>query len=209
MSWVAEPSMEQDRMKGLPGHRRRRGKVLGEDLEPWGAGSDPVRVAVPAALLAGPGPYRGEHACTGAAGGRGHSGLRGPAAATAQHQRLPEAEAEILRPKELPGPASVPPLHYTPAPPPGPANPSQIRDRPPTPRATRIDQSLQIPATLPAHDNPRAAEQGLSNFRIGSVCSLPSDRFLSSKELACSATGAWLIRKALAPFPKESSSRIG
>lgn len=95
--------MEQDRVKGLPGRRHRRGKSARRGPGAQGVGSDPGRIAVPAALLAGPGPYRGEHARAGVAGGRGHSGLRGPAAATAQHQRLPEAEAEILRSRELPG----------------------------------------------------------------------------------------------------------
>ena len=175
-------------MNGLPGRRRRRGKVLGEDLEPWGAGSDPVRVAGPAALFAGPGPYRGEHARTGAAGGRGHSGLRGPAAATAQHPRLPEAEAEILRPKELPGPASVPPLHYTPAPPPGPANPSQIRDRPPTPGPPGLTSSCRFPPPFqptitPAPPNGAYPVSGLGLSAL------------------CPATDFFLVRNWLAPRP--------
>lgn len=106
-------------MKGLPGRRRRRGKVLERTWNLWGAGSDPVRVAVPTALLAGPDRIAASMRALVLGGGRGHSGLRGPAAATAQHQRLPEVEAEILRPRELPGPASVPPPTLPPAPAPG------------------------------------------------------------------------------------------
>lgn len=149
--------MEQDRVKGLPGRRHRRGKSARRGPGAQGVGSDPGRIAVPAALLAGPGPYRGEHARAGVAGGRGHSGLRGPAAATAQHQRLPEAEAEILRSRELPGPASASPPHYTPAPPPGPANPSQIRDRPPGP------PGLTSPCQPPPPFQPTTAPARMSD----------------------------------------------
>lgn len=96
--------------EGLSGRGHHRGKSVRSGPGAQGAalnaevgaaaGADPALVAVPAALFARPGPHRGEHACAGAAGGRGHSGLRGPPATTAQHQRLPEAEAEILRPRE-------------------------------------------------------------------------------------------------------------
>lgn len=59
-------------------------------------------LSVSAALLPGPGPHRCEHARPGAAGDRRHAAFRGPASPPTQHQRLPEAEAEILR---LPGQA--------------------------------------------------------------------------------------------------------
>lgn len=181
-------------VKGLLAVGIAGAKVLGGDLEPRvlalnsrvgaTAGADPVRSTVSAAFLAGPGPHRGEHARPGAAGGRGHPGLRGPAATAAQHQRLPEAEAEILRPREgtsWPGIRPVP--HYTPAPPPGPANPSQIRDRPsPSPS--------QSPPPFQPTTRVRASERDLSRFPVGSVDSYSAQRqILSVKGLASSRMG--------------------
>lgn len=186
--------MEQDGGKGPSGRRHprgespRRGPATGAGRGVAAAGADPVRVAVPAALLAGPGPHRGEHARAGAAGGRGHSGLRGPAATAAQHQRLPEAEAEILRPREAPASA---PSHTTPPPRPW-GSPIRVRAGTglPRPRGPCLTSPSQFPPPLQSTTPVCAEERDLYSFPVGSVASFSAQRqVLSVKGSARSRIG--------------------